>query len=55
MYSDPKKVLEMAHVLHHELPLKSDDRALEEGGTGYREHDVVDVEEEVNDVVASLM
>jgi hypothetical protein len=45
----------MAHVLHHKLPLKSGDRALEEGGTGYSEDDVVDIEEEVNGVVAALM
>lgn len=46
--------MERTQVLHRELTLKCDDRALEEGGTRHREHDVVDVEE-VDGVIAALM
>jgi hypothetical protein len=40
-------VVERPEVLHRELPLKGDDRALKKIGTGRREHDIVDVEQEV--------
>jgi hypothetical protein len=39
------------HVLNRELALKSGDRALKKSGTGCCEHDIVDVEHEVDSVV----
>jgi hypothetical protein len=51
LHDDPEKVVERAQVLHRELGCCVD-RALEENDTGHREHDVVKVEEEVDDVVA---
>jgi hypothetical protein len=52
--SDAKEVVERPQVLHRELPLERDDRALQEIGGGCHEHNVVDVEE-VNDVLAPLV
>ena len=46
--------MERAQVLHRELELKDGDRALKEGITGRREHDVVDIEE-VDGVVVMPM
>jgi hypothetical protein len=54
LHGDPEEVVERTEVLHRELTLKDGDRVLEEGGTGHREHNVVDVEE-VECVVAMLM
>jgi hypothetical protein len=48
-------VLERPHVLYRELALKSDDRVLEKISTGRHEHDVVDVEQQVDGVVAALV
>jgi hypothetical protein len=45
LHGEPEEVVKRAQVLHPELALKSSGRALEEGGTRRREHDVVDVEE----------
>ena len=44
--------MERPQVLHRELALKSDDRALKKIGTRRHEHDVVDVEQKVDSVVA---
>jgi hypothetical protein len=40
LHSDLEEVVERTEVLHHELVLQGGDRALEEGDTGRREHDV---------------
>jgi hypothetical protein len=50
---DAEEVVEGPQVLHRELPLEGDDRALEETGGGCREHNVVAVEHEVDGVVAA--
>jgi hypothetical protein len=47
-------VVERAQVLDRELAMKGSDRTLEKGGTGRREHDVIDVEE-VDGVLAVSM
>jgi hypothetical protein len=41
--------------LHCELPLKGADHVLKKVGGGRHEHDVVDVEQEVDDVVIVLV
>jgi hypothetical protein len=48
-------VVERTQVLHHEFKLKGGDRVLEEDDIRWHEHDVVNVEEEVYDVVVVLM
>lgn len=47
--------MERPQVLHRELPLKSDNCALKKIGAGRREHDVIDVEQEVDGVVVVSM
>jgi hypothetical protein len=54
-HSGPRKVVERAQVLLCELALKGNDHALKQGTTRRREHDVVDVEEEVDDVIVMPM
>jgi hypothetical protein len=51
----PKKVVERPHVPHRKLTLKGNDRALKEGNTRQREHDVIDVEQEVDGIITVLM
>ena len=48
----PMEMVERAEVLYRELTLQHDDRALE-GGTGCFEHDVVDMEKEVDGTVVA--
>jgi hypothetical protein len=43
--SDAEEVVERPQILHRELPLEGDDRALQEIGVGRCEHNVVNVEE----------
>jgi hypothetical protein len=50
---DAEEVVEMPQVLHRELTLKGDDRAPKKIDTGRHEHDVVDVEHQVDDVVTA--
>jgi hypothetical protein len=50
---DAEEVVKRPLVLHRELPLKGVDRALEKVGDGCREHNVVDVEQELDGVVAT--
>jgi hypothetical protein len=50
--SDAEEVMEGSQVLHRKLPLKGDDYALQEVGGGNREDNVVDVDEEVDAVLA---
>jgi hypothetical protein len=50
--SDAEEV-ETSQVFHRELPLKGGDRAMKKVGSGRREHDVVDVEQEEDGVVAA--
>jgi hypothetical protein len=51
LHGDPEEV-KRTHV-HSELTLQSDERALEDSGTGHCKHDVVDIEE-VDGVVDTL-
>ena len=44
--------MERPQILHRELPLEGDDRALQEIGSGCHERNVIDVQEEVDDVLA---
>ena len=49
-------MVERPQVLHRELAMKDDDHVLKKSGTGCREDDVADVEqEEVDGVVAILL
>jgi hypothetical protein len=50
-----EEVVERSEVLHRKLVLISDDCALKKIGTGHHEHDVIDVEKQVEDVVAALV
>jgi hypothetical protein len=49
---DLEEVVEKSQVLHRELALRSDNRALKKGITRRCDHDVIDVEQEVDGVVA---
>jgi hypothetical protein len=44
---DAEKVVEGPQVLHRELPLEGDDHAPEEISGGCREHNIVNVEQQV--------
>jgi hypothetical protein len=50
---DAEEVVKGPEVLHGEFPLKGDNRAVKEVGGGCREHNVVDVEQKVDGVVAA--
>jgi hypothetical protein len=53
LHGDPYEVAERAQFLYLELALQGGNGALKTGGTGCREHDVVDVEQKVNGVVTA--
>ena len=50
LHNDPQEVVERAQVFHREFPLQGDDCVLKEGRTVRPEHDVVDVEHQVDGV-----
>jgi hypothetical protein len=50
---DAKEVMKRPYVLHRELPLKGSYRVLKKVGSGHREHDVIDVEQEEDGVVVA--
>jgi hypothetical protein len=52
-HGNPQKVMEKAQVLYRKLALQGGDHALKKGETGHYEHDVVDVEQEVDGVAAA--
>lgn len=50
LHVDPQKAVEKTQVLHRELLLPGGDCALKEGGTGRREHNIVDIQQQVEGV-----
>jgi hypothetical protein len=52
---DAEEVVEGSQFLHRELPLQGDDRALKKVSGGCREHNVVDVEQKEDGVVAASL
>jgi hypothetical protein len=52
--SDPEEIVERPFVLHRECALKSGERVLKKSGIGHCEHDVVNIEQGVDDVVVGV-
>lgn len=50
LHVDPQKAMEKTQVLHRGLLLQGGDCALKEGRTGLREHNIVDVQQQVEGV-----
>ena len=54
LHMHPQEVMELTEVLHSELRLQRSDGALKESDRGGHEHNVVDVEQQVDRIIAAM-